>query len=216
MGPVRAVAFDFNGTLSQDEPIMCAVYRELFAEQGRPMTEADYYDTLAGNTEEAIIGGWLGVDGDELARLVAERIAATERRSPTARPSRPRCAKRSRYAAERVPVAVVSGAFRREIEPVLEAAGISGMFTALVTADDVDQRQAGSRELRASWSTRLGDGIRRATSSCSRTREAGVASAKDAGLRCIAVRGTLPDRRLARADELVDAIDVELVRRLLG
>ena len=41
--------------------------------------------------------------------------------------------------------------------------------------------------------------------------EAGVASAKDAGLRCLAVRGTLPDERLARADELVDAIDVALV-----
>jgi beta-phosphoglucomutase-like phosphatase (HAD superfamily) len=46
--------------------------------------------------------------------------------------------------------------------------------------------------------------------------EAGVAAATGAGLRCIAVRGTLPDDRLARADELVDAIDLTLVRRLVG
>ena len=46
--------------------------------------------------------------------------------------------------------------------------------------------------------------------------EAGIASAKSAGLRCLAVRGTLPDHRLARADELVDGIDVALVRRLVG
>ena len=46
--------------------------------------------------------------------------------------------------------------------------------------------------------------------------EAGIASAKAAGVRCLAVRGTLPDDRLAAADELVDRIDVALVRRLVG
>ena len=46
--------------------------------------------------------------------------------------------------------------------------------------------------------------------------EAGVASALGAGLRCLAVRGTLPDVRLAAADGIVDAIDVELVRSLVG
>jgi beta-phosphoglucomutase-like phosphatase (HAD superfamily) len=46
--------------------------------------------------------------------------------------------------------------------------------------------------------------------------EVGVASAKDAGLRCLAVRGTLPADRLARADEIVDRLDVEVMHRLLG
>src|SRR5438132_10057628 len=48
MPRIRAVAFDFNGTLSQDEPIMCSIYESLFAEQGRPLTEAEYYGSLAG------------------------------------------------------------------------------------------------------------------------------------------------------------------------
>jgi beta-phosphoglucomutase len=74
MKPARALVFDFNGTLSHDEPVLFAIYSELFAEHGRPLTEADYYGRLAGNTEEAIIGGWLGVEGDELQALVEERI----------------------------------------------------------------------------------------------------------------------------------------------
>ena len=45
--------------------------------------------------------------------------------------------------------------------------------------------------------------------------EAGVASAKAAGVRCIALAGTLPRARLAQADEIVDAIDEPLLRRLL-
>ena len=46
--------------------------------------------------------------------------------------------------------------------------------------------------------------------------EAGVAAAKAAGTRVIAVSGTQPRERLAAADGIVDAIDVELLRTLLG
>ena len=52
--PSRAVVFDFNGTLSDDEPILFAIYAELFAELGKPLTEGEYYDQLAGHTEEEI------------------------------------------------------------------------------------------------------------------------------------------------------------------
>jgi sugar-phosphatase len=46
--------------------------------------------------------------------------------------------------------------------------------------------------------------------------EAGIAAAKAAGLRVIAKRGTLDANRLRAADELVDRIDVELMRRCLS
>ena len=86
MPPARAVIFDFNGTLSHDEPILCSIYQELFAERGRPLRREDYYMHLAGHSEETIIGGWLGVDGAELAELVAERIERY-RRACAGRPS---------------------------------------------------------------------------------------------------------------------------------
>jgi beta-phosphoglucomutase len=212
---VRAVAFDFNGTLSNDEPIMCAIYERLFAERGRPMSEADYYGSLAGNTEDAIIGGWLGVEGVELSELVGERIrryrvAVADGNTVTAG-----IREAVRYAAARVPVAIVSGAYREEIEPVLEAAGLHNLFAFLVTADDVvnGKPHPESYELLVE---RLGDGVAPEAVVVFEDTEAGVAAAKDAGVRCLAVRGTLPDDRLVRADDLVDRIDVELMRRLLA
>lgn len=213
MRVVRAVVFDFNGTLSHDEPILCSIYQELFAEHGRPMTEADYYGTLAGNTEEAIISGWLGVHGDELDALVAERIARYRVRAADGSTVPERHREAVAYAARHVPVGLVSGAFRAEIEPVLEACGLTPCFSALVTADDVANGKPHP------------EGYARATAELGvepdavvalEDTEAGVASAKDAGLRCLAVRGTLAAERLARADELVERIDVELMRRLLG
>jgi len=214
MHPARALVFDFNGTLSHDEPVLFAIYSELFAEHGRPLTEDDYFGTLAGNTEEAIIGGWLDVDGDELAALVEERIDRYVRRADGSTIPEPLRAA-LRHAATRVPVAVVSGAYRREIEPVLELAGLAECVAALVTADDVTRGKPDPegyvRALQA-----LGNGFAPADVVAFEDTEAGVASASAAGLRCLAVRGTHPDERLSGADGIVDLIDVELVRSLVG
>ena len=47
MASVGAIAFDFNGTLSNDEPILCEIYRALFEERGRPLSELEYYEGSA-------------------------------------------------------------------------------------------------------------------------------------------------------------------------
>jgi beta-phosphoglucomutase-like phosphatase (HAD superfamily) len=209
-----ALVFDFNGTLSHDEPLLYAIYAKLFAEHGRPLTQADYFGSLAGNTEEAIISGWLDVHGPALDELMEERIERYRRVADGSTvPETIRAA--VRLAAEHVPVALVSGAFRREIEPVLDRAGIADCFRTTVTADDVTHGKPHPEGYIVALA-RLGGGLVPADVVALEDTEAGVASAKDAGLRCLAVRGTLPDERLVRADALVDAIDVGLVAGLLG
>ena len=205
--------FDFNGTLSHDEPLLCAIYRELFAKHGRPLTEEQYYTRLAGLSEEAIIGSWLGVDGPLLGSLVAERIeryaVAAADGSTVTEPVR----EAVRHAAARVPVAIVSGAFRAEIVPVVEAAGLATEITAIVAADDVEHGKPHPEGYLLALD-RLGVGPGAAIAF--EDTEAGIASAKAAGLHVVAVLGTLPPERLARADEHVTTIDTALIERLLG
>ena len=213
MGSARAILFDFNGTLSHDEPLLLAIYQRLFARHGRPLSEEDYFAQLAGLSEEAIVGGWLGVDGPLLGSLVAERIEtyASEAADGATVTESVRAA--VRYAAAHVPVAIVSGAFRAEIEPVVEAAGIAGEVSAIVAADDVERGKPHPEPYLTALE-RLGVDAREAVAF--EDTDVGIASAKAAGVRCLAVRGTLPDRRLAAADELVDRIDTDIVRRLIG
>ena len=52
--------FDFNGTLSDDEPLLFAILSDLFAEQGKPLSEDVYYDQLAGRSDPEIVRTWLG------------------------------------------------------------------------------------------------------------------------------------------------------------
>jgi beta-phosphoglucomutase len=208
----RAVLFDFNGTLSHDEPLLCRIYAALFAEHGRPLGEADYYGQLAGNTEEAIIGGWLGVEGAELAALVEERIERYRRAADGSTvPATVRDA--VRHAAARVPVGIVSGAYRREIEPVLAGAGLVGAVALLVAADDVVRGKPDPEGYERAVAIL---GLAPAEVVAFEDTEAGVASATEAGLHCVGVLGTMGADRLARAHELVERIDVALLERLIG
>ena len=120
-----------------------------------------------------------------------------------------------RHAASRVPVAIVSGAYRREIEPVVERAGLADAVGVLVAADDVTRGKPDPEGyLRALEA--LADDLEAADVVAFEDTAAGITSARAAGLRCVAVRGTLPDERLAAAEAIVDEIDVELVRSLVG
>lgn len=215
MPAVRAVAFDFNGTLSNDEALLCSIYRELFAEQGRPLAPEEYYGELAGHSEEAIVGGWLGVSGVELESLVAERIARYRTASRDGHTIGDAVRRAVEYASARVPVAVVSGAYRAEIRPVLESAGLMGAVRLMVTADDVTNGKPHPESYQRLVRLLPGDIPPEAVLVFEDT-EAGVAAATSAGCRCVALAGTAPPARLGRAEEIVESIDVALLERLLA
>jgi HAD superfamily hydrolase (TIGR01509 family) len=108
-------------------------------------------------------------------------------------------------------VAIVSGAASAEIVPVVRAAGLEPLFQAIVPSDAVTHGKPdpeGYLKALELLGVPAGDAV------AFEDTESGVASAKDAGMRCIAVRGTLKPDRLARADELIDALDLAAVRRL--
>jgi beta-phosphoglucomutase len=211
---IRAVVFDFNGTLSDDEPILCEIFVELFAEHGKPLSAQEYFDYLAGHSDEEIVRRWLGRDHPDVPLIVAERISRYRAAVADGHSIHEPVREAVRYAADRVPVALVTGAARTEVEPVLEASGLAHCFRAVVSADDVvhgkPHPEGYVRALAAL------DGVDADDVLAIEDTEAGVASAKAAGLRCFAKRGTLEPHRLAEADELVDTIDVELMQRVLG
>jgi beta-phosphoglucomutase len=213
MAAVSAITFDFNGTLSNDEPVLCWIFQRLFGERGRPLSEQEYYDELAGLSDEAIVTTWLGHDYPDVPGAVAERVRRYRELvtdgSTIEEPARAAI----RYAAARIPIAIVSGAALEEIAPVVEAAGIAPLFQAIVSSDAVTY---GKPDPEGYLRVLELLGVPAAEAVAFEDTESGIASAKGAGMRCIAVRGTLAPRRLAAADELIDGIDTDVIVRLLA
>lgn len=202
--------FDFNGTLSDDEHIQCEIYREIFAEAGKPLAATEYFQQLAGLSDPEIVRTWLGEDRPE---LVAERIRRYQLRAGNGSTVKPCTREAVRYAADRAEVAVVSGAARTEIESVLAAAELTQFVSLVVGAEDV----AAGKPDPAGYIRAL------ELLDCSADEalafedsEAGVVAAKTARLYCIALEGTAEIERLGAADEVVSTLDVGLMQRLLG
>jgi beta-phosphoglucomutase len=207
--------FDFNGTLSDDEHILFELLRDLFAERSRPLSEEVYFDRLAGLSDPEIVRMWLGEDHPDVEVVLSERIDRYSARVADGSTVSAAVREAVLYAAERVPVAVVSGAHRAEVEPVLAAAGLAAAVSVLVTVDDLERGKPDPEGYLRALEL-LDEEIPAADITVFEDTEAGVAAAKAAGMRCVAVLGTLAPERLALADELAPALDVEAVRRALA
>jgi HAD superfamily hydrolase (TIGR01509 family) len=210
---VLAVVFDFNGTLSDDEPILCEIFMRLFAEHGKPISAQEYYDRLAGLSDPEIVRAWLGEEHPDVAAVIDERIRlyneAVADGSTVHEPVR----QAVRFAATHVPLAICSGAARAEIEPVVEAAGLARCFRTIVSSDDVVH---GKPDPEGYAKALAALGVDPVDSLVVEDTEAGIASARAAGVGCVvALQTTLDPHRLAEADELIDRLDVDVMRRYL-
>jgi beta-phosphoglucomutase len=196
---VQAVAFDFNGTLSNDEPILAHVYRELIP----GLTEAEYYARFAGHTDEYIF------DGDE--RLIHERVRRYNELVVDGSTVDDEVRAAVRFAAARVPVALVSAALTAEIEPVLAASGLRDAFSLVLSQDDVTRGKPDPQPYVLA-AERLG--VSPSELLVFEDTDVGVASAKAAGAYVVGLTRTLGETRMAAADELIERIDVAVMERL--
>jgi beta-phosphoglucomutase len=206
---VAAIAFDFNGTLSDDEPVLAAVYEELFAELGRPITAEQYFRELAGHTDEDMLKLWFGESRDE---WIEERIRRYNDRVSDGSTVDEEMRAAVRYAAARVPVALVTAAARAEIDPVLRASGLADAFSAVVSQDDVTN---GKPDPEPYLCAAEALGVEPRALLVFEDTDVGVASAQAAGARVVGLTRTLGAGRMAAAEELAERIDVPLLERLL-
>lgn len=203
----KAVVFDFNGTLSDDEPVLAEIYVEMFGELGAPLTAAEYYEHLAGHTDEEMFTRWLGRSDDG---LIAERVRRYNQRVADGSTVDADVRAAVAFAKERMPVALVSAALIDEIAPVVAAAGLE--FDVIVSQDDVDNGKPNPEPyLRAAAKL----GLDPAELLVFEDTDVGVASAKSAGAYVVGLPRTLGAARMAQADELAERIDVSLMERLL-
>lgn len=213
MGAVTAIVFDFNGTLSDDERVLCEIFMELFADLGRPLSAQEYFDQLAGLADPQIVTAWLGEEHPAVRQVIDERVRIYRATVADGSTVHEHVREAVRFAAERVPLAICSGAARAEIEPVVESAGLAGCFRVVVSSDDIVHGKPDPEGYVTAFE-RLG--VDPAAAVVFEDTEAGVASARAAGAgRVLAMRTTLEPHRLADADELIDRLDVDVIRRVL-
>jgi HAD superfamily hydrolase (TIGR01509 family) len=141
---LRAVIFDFNGIIVDDEPIHFKLFQRVLGEEGIALTEEDYYARYLGFDDRgAFMAGFrensrpLSVEKlHELIERKADYYQEAIRNHVTVFPG-----VKSLVVdlARTLPLAVASGALRHEIETILKALGLLDHFRAIIAAEDVTQ-----------------------------------------------------------------------------
>jgi beta-phosphoglucomutase len=141
---LRAVLFDFNGVLVDDEPIHLDLFQEVLAEEGIALSAADYYERYLGLDDRACFAAALAAAGEtatvpRLMRLIARKASYyQERVRREGYPFSTGAAGLVRdLAARGWMLGVVTGAQREEVEGALRQERLLDRFKVLITAEDV-------------------------------------------------------------------------------
>jgi HAD superfamily hydrolase (TIGR01509 family) len=212
-GP-RALIFDFDGVIADDEPLHLAAFQHALAAEGIALTREAYYARYLGLEDRAAVVEALREAGEPAApeRVRAVAAAKADRFLDLVRagaPLFPGVVAFVRDAAARVPLAIASGALRREIELMLAQSGLGECFGAIVSAEDVGAGKPSPEGfLRALEALRMRF-LNLAPAECLVIEDSqpGVEGARRAGMRCLAVTNSHPAAALGGADLIVGSLE---------
>ncbi len=134
---IRGLIFDFDGTLADTMPLHWEVWRDLAARHGFHFTRQRLHQ-LAGIPTREILRTLAREQGLalEIEAIAREKEAAYLARVPEVQPIEP-LVRLARAQRGRCRLAVASGGSRRVIPRVLDHLGLTDLFDAVVTQDDV-------------------------------------------------------------------------------
>jgi beta-phosphoglucomutase len=218
LNAIKAIVFDFDGVLADSEMLHFRVYNELLAPSGIQLTREEYCEQYLGFDDEGVFehlatDKQLMLGDEEIEMLIGEKAARFEALVSSADVLYPAAAACVRRLAAQWPLGICSGARRSEIELMLNGAGLRDFFRFIVATGDTDYGKPAPDPYRRAAELH---GAPPLACLAIEDSHAGLDSAREAGLRTVAITNTYP-RATLRADRVIDSLDevtVEFVRGL--
>lgn len=221
-GVIRAVLFDFNGVLVDDEPIHLEAFQRVLGEEGVSLTAEEYYGKYLGHDDRSCFAAVLSAAGEQPAALTTPRLMRLtarkssyyqERIRERGYPLFPGAVElvRELAVAGRM-LGIVSGALLDEVEGALRQSGLRNVFKVVITAEDVAEGKPDPegylRALEAlnampPLPERL---IHPHEVLAVEDSPAGLAAAAEVGLVTLGVAQSHPAARLQEADAVADSL----------
>jgi HAD superfamily hydrolase (TIGR01509 family) len=208
---IRALIFDFNGVIADDEASHIVCFRQALSEFGLSLTAQDYYGAYLGMDERTCAALLLtardgGADDALVEQITARKTdlfrAYTAGQPPALFPGVVDFVKAGR---DRYRMAIASGGRGRQIHEALAGTAIEKDFEIIVAAEDCSIGKPDPAIYRIALS-RLNTGTSGrpplAPSECLVFEDsvAGIRAAREAGMKVLGVSTTYPPEKLHEAD----------------
>ena len=210
--PIHAVIFDFDGVLADSEDWHCAAFQRVAGELGFTLLRDHYYGELLGLPDRAclsVLSQRAGHDAtpERLDALVARKRAVYAELSAHVRVY-PGVVEMLHRLHPHLVLAIASGAFRDEIEIVLERDDLRHLFNGVVGAEDVTKGKPSPDPFLCALqriNTGRPDPLNPVACVVIEDSPLGIRAARAAGMRCIGVTTHHPAAALP-ADWTIDHV----------
>jgi beta-phosphoglucomutase len=223
---LKAVLFDFNGVIINDESIHHQALEELLLAENLPLQGKELWKMSVGRSDRACLREILNSHGrfvteEYLNKLVVKKASIYRQRLQqlVTLPIYPEVIQFiEKMHASSYKLAVVTGSVRSEAELVLKQAEIDRYFEAVITGDDINASKPDPEGYLLAVETlnKLNPELNLLPAECLAIEDtfAGIQSAKSAGIQVVAIANTYPFHMLQRrANWTIDAFaDLELDR----
>jgi beta-phosphoglucomutase len=214
---LRAVIFDFNGIIVDDEPIHFELLQKVLREEGMALTEKDYYARYLGMDDRgcftaAYQDGGRDLKEPQLASLIERKAAYYVETIQQKMKVFPGVKDLVPELARQFHLTIASGALRNEIELILSTANLRDYFKAIVSAEDVKRGKPEPEiflKALAKLNARLDYRGAISAAEClviEDSRE-GIRGARNAGMKCLAVTNSHRAEQLREADAVVNSLE---------
>ncbi len=216
---LRAVFFDFNGVILDDEEYHYLSLKRVLEEEGIAISREAYYrDCLGFGDTECFEWGLEGSEkihaGGGMAELIRRKSAYYEALLEREARFFPGVCELIREMAPAYPLGVASMALRQEIDLALHKAGLADLMTVIVSGEDVARPKPAAEiyELalaQMNLTLSRGNGRQKITAAdCLVIEDSvpGIRSARAAGMRVLGVAHTVTETELKEADWVVPSL----------
>lgn len=201
---ISAVIFDFDGVIVDSERLHWAAFNAVMEPRGKTIEWPEYLETYIGfDDRDAFRCAFPNLGKDELPQLIQAKAAAfQELLNDGGAAALPGSVELIQHLSGTIPIAICSGALKEDIFPIIGKLGVADAFDQIVTADDTHiSKPDPAPYLLAKERLRVTSGI------AIEDTPAGIASAKGAGLKVLAVTNSYPKELLKDADVIVDTLE---------
>ena len=223
---LKAVLFDFNGVIVNDESIHEQIVDQLMLDENLQLKRGEFREVCLGKSDRTCLVELLKRRGRFLTEVYLDRLLLRKAQAYQAKidsletlPIYPGLADFiARIRAAGLKIAIVSGAMRSDIELVLNLAGLAENFELIVTGDDTmtSNPAPDGYLLAVELMNRQYPGWNLEPGECLAVEDtfAGIEAAKKAGIQVLGVSHTYPFHMIQRqANWTVDYFaDLELDR----
>lgn len=226
---LKAVVWDFDGVIVDSEPTHYRAFAQVARQLDVQFSWEEYLDRYIGYDDRDVFRILLAESGkadqgsNDVSGLCAEKAEIFDQIVAQGIEPMPGALGLIDSAGRQIPLAISSGATRRDIDLILGTLGLLDRFDTIVTADDVARSKPDpqSYAVAVRGLAQRRPELELAPDNCLAIEDtaAGIQSARDAGLMTLGVAYTGPAELLHAAHRVVDTLeglDIEQLQEWFG